>query len=169
VEIEKITPKIKDRIFRIVPDGAEKQLKWCELCEWVIDARSAHCTSCKRCTIRVSHHCWFINNCVGEKNYASFIGLLISSAALLVIQLICVVQTAIFVHGDYSGFLKRSHWFANYYSSRLVVNSVLGLLVILGIGSLGFVLQFLVFQAFLKMKGMTMIEYAAKNKRLNLI
>ena len=59
----------KEKIFRIIPDSnSSSRFKWCELCEWVIDARSAHCLSCKRCTIGVSHHCWFINNCIGQGN-----------------------------------------------------------------------------------------------------
>lgn len=38
---------------------------------------SYHCNRCGRCTDEFDHHCKFLNNCIGGKNYENFLRLLI--------------------------------------------------------------------------------------------
>lgn len=60
----------------------------CHLCN--IDAsskRTKHCSVCNKCVASFDHHCKWLNNCVGGRNYAAFIVCLVSAitAALIVL------------------------------------------------------------------------------------
>jgi len=35
--------------------------------------RAHHCKECKRCVLRMDHHCMWVNNCLGHANYKSFV------------------------------------------------------------------------------------------------
>ena len=59
----------------------------CTTCQLVRPMRSKHCKYCGRCVARFDHHCPFINNCVGAKNYPYFIGMVISQMANISIAL----------------------------------------------------------------------------------
>lgn len=48
---------------------------------------SRHCRECNKCVLGFDHHCKWVNNCIGAKNYRPFLGLLTSICAMLVMQL----------------------------------------------------------------------------------
>ena len=37
-----------------------------------------HCRECERCVLHFDHHCKWLNNCIGEKNYRLYFALLIA-------------------------------------------------------------------------------------------
>lgn len=50
--------------------------RWCSTCEvWKPD-RCHHCSSCKRCFLRMDHHCPWFACCIGFRNHKFFIQLL---------------------------------------------------------------------------------------------
>lgn len=61
--------------------------KWCETCQTYRPPRTSHCRLCDVCTEQTDHHCSFLNNCIGRRNYTSFMVFLISTTlcALLVV------------------------------------------------------------------------------------
>lgn len=46
---------------------------WCLKCEQARPARAHHCRYCRRCILRMDHHCPWIGNCVGYWNHGHFL------------------------------------------------------------------------------------------------
>ncbi|KAI0726908.1 zf-DHHC-domain-containing protein [Fomitopsis betulina] len=63
--------------------------RFCRTCEEYKPPRAHHCKQCKRCTLRMDHHCPWVNNCVGHNNYAYFIRF------LFYVDLACTYHLAI--------------------------------------------------------------------------
>ena len=57
--------------------------RFCRTCHFVKPARSKHCSICKACVAKHDHHCVWVMNCIGNSNYAYFIGMLLSLGLLL--------------------------------------------------------------------------------------
>ena len=49
------------------------QVKYCKKCDLYRPPRSMHCRQCKKCVLRMDHHCPWIQNCVGAGNTKFFI------------------------------------------------------------------------------------------------
>ncbi|CAL5015234.1 unnamed protein product [Urochloa decumbens] len=75
-------------------DYAEEAL-FCTLCNAEVRKHSKHCRSCDKCVDGFDHHCRWLNNCVGRKNYITFLCLMAVSLAWLAVE--CGVGIAVFV------------------------------------------------------------------------
>ncbi|KAI8099607.1 zf-DHHC-domain-containing protein [Halteromyces radiatus] len=47
--------------------------RFCRSCDAYKPPRAHHCRVCRRCVLKMDHHCPWINNCVGHGNYPHFI------------------------------------------------------------------------------------------------
>ena len=60
------------------PHASSLKGKWCTACKAPKPDRCHHCSTCRRCVLRMDHHCIFTNSCVGLRNqhfFLSFVSL----------------------------------------------------------------------------------------------
>ncbi|XP_028913742.1 palmitoyltransferase ZDHHC19 [Ornithorhynchus anatinus] len=57
------------------------RLQWCSSCCYHRPPRTIHCPCCNICVEDFDHHCKWVNNCVGHRNFRCFL-LLVSSLSL---------------------------------------------------------------------------------------
>lgn len=50
---------------------------YCQVCESHVLAGTKHCGACNRCSSGFDHHCRYLNNCIGKRNYAEFFRLIL--------------------------------------------------------------------------------------------
>lgn len=63
-------------------ESMKKNKRYCVFCKIIRPERCHHCMKCKRCVLRMDHHCNFLNICVGLKNYRPWLVFLFYSNSL---------------------------------------------------------------------------------------
>ncbi len=62
----------------------EQDALFCEYCCSFVLEGTKHCRRCNVCVDKFDHHCKWINNCVGAKNYKKFIWMIVLALAFMV-------------------------------------------------------------------------------------
>eukprot|EP00929_Paragymnodinium_shiwhaense_P052861 TRINITY_DN26469_c0_g1_i1.p1 TRINITY_DN26469_c0_g1~~TRINITY_DN26469_c0_g1_i1.p1 ORF type:complete len:403 (+),score=43.91 TRINITY_DN26469_c0_g1_i1:134-1342(+) len=75
---QKQPPRYHDTMIRGVPF----RLKYCVTCHIYRPPRCTHCAVCENCIERFDHHCPWLGNCIGKRNYWLFFCFVLSTACL---------------------------------------------------------------------------------------
>jgi DHHC palmitoyltransferase len=71
--------------------------RYCRICQRLVRKQTKHCRRDNRCCLGFNHHCIWINNCIGHKNYRWFLSMVVlavfTCALKLVITLIGLCST----------------------------------------------------------------------------
>ncbi|NXH62176.1 ZDHC9 Palmitoyltransferase, partial [Rhabdornis inornatus] len=118
-------PRIKN--FQI--NNQIVKLKYCYTCKIFRPPRASHCSICDNCVERFDHHCPWVGNCVGKRNYRYFY-LFILSLSLLTIYIFAFNIVYVALKSLKIGFLNTlKETPGTYPSMSLTVLTVLEVLI----------------------------------------
>ena len=91
---------------------------FCSYCEVIKSETSFHCTICNKCVEMFDHHCPFINNCLGNRNYKYFLAFTFLYSFCLLLLLIETLRHFVETY-------EESGWSCIYTDSLTTVNIIL--------------------------------------------
>lgn len=107
------SPKITEerKHFKINQLGYLREYRYCSTCSIMRPNRSTHCYDCNNCVERFDHHCPWIGNCAGKRNYKYFfIFLILLNTLTVFIGAFSIVHIAKYVHHRVKENNKKEEW-----------------------------------------------------------
>lgn len=126
--------------------------RYCKKCQCPKPDRAHHCSTCKRCVLKMDHHCPWLATCVGLHNYKAFLLFLIYTS------IFCWVCFAVSAYWTWVEILNDTRYMDTYLPVNVVLLAILG-------GIIGLVLTgFTGWHISLAIRGTTTIECLEKTR-----
>lgn len=158
------TPESVSKFQRVVKRtvcfrGRAISMEYCGICKIWRPPRSCHCETCNNCVRRFDHHCPWLGNCIGIRNYAAFFAFVLGTVVYLSTLVVCFALSVHFkadqFHRTHPGVSYGSSLGHSIGSAGMIVNAVVVAVsapVLITVGLL------LIFHIVLMMHNMTATE-----------